>query len=52
MSFAKNNFAGKITLNDADKNQGDLLFKTEELKKNTKPKYIAKKSKKEILLKT
>ena len=32
-SFAKNNFAGKTTLNDVDKNQSDLFFEARKLKK-------------------
>ena len=44
--FAKNIFAGKNIVNDAHKNQSDLLFEVAELKKNAKPKDIERKMQK------
>ena len=41
----KNIFARKISLNDAFKNQRDLLFEVAKFKENTKPKKIEKKQK-------
>ena len=39
-SFAKENLAGKITLDNADKDQSDLLIYLKDFKKETKRKYI------------
>ena len=50
--LAKNNFGGKITLNNADENQSTLSIEIVELKKNRKSKWFNKKIKKEILLKS
>ena len=50
-SFTKNIFDGTITLNNADKEQIHLLIEVLEFNKNTKPRDVKKKNKKEILLK-
>ena len=42
-SFSKNVFADKITLNDADKDQGDLLVEVIDFSKDTKPRNIKSK---------
>ena len=47
--FAKNMFAGKFTLNDADKHQSDLLVQIVEFHKDTKPRDIEKKAKNRYL---
>ena len=44
--FAKNNFGGKITLNNADENQSTLSIEIVELKKNANPSDLIKKLKK------
>ena len=44
--FAKNIFAGENIVNDAHKNQSDLLFEVAELKKNAKPKDLERKMQK------
>ena len=48
-SFGKNMFAGKFTLNDADKHQTDLLVQVAEFHKDTKPRDIEKKAKNRYL---
>ena len=48
-SFGKNMFAGKFTLNDADKHQTDLLVQVVEFHKDTKPRDIEKKAKNRYL---
>ena len=51
-TFGKNICAGKITLNNADKDQINLLLEIIDFNKNTKPRNSSnKKNKKEILLK-
>lgn len=50
-SFTKNIFDGTITLNNADKEQIHLLIEVLEFNKNTKPRDVKKKNKKEIHLK-
>ena len=48
-SFGKNMFAGKFTLNDADKHQTDLLVQVVEFHKDIKPRDIEKKAKNRYL---
>ena len=50
-SFAKNVFNVKITLNNADEDQSNLLVEIDEFNKSKKPRDFKKKKKKEILLK-
>ena len=47
--FAKSIFAGKITLNDADKDQSDLLIQIVEFIKTQNQKTYRKKTKKRYL---
>ena len=45
-SFAKNIFTGKTTLNDADKDQRELLTEIVDFNKGTKPEHIQTKKQK------
>ena len=49
-TFGRDIYEGKITIEEADKYQTDLLVEIEDFSKNTKPKSQEKKQEKEIVL--